>query len=76
MQGCATPDGVCPALTVQTAARVLRHDSAPNVPILRDGDPVTGDTNAGLSSLVVRSRLLEAHSPEFPRQVVPAGVSV
>ena len=57
---------VYPALTVQTAARALRHDSAPDVPILRDGDPVTGDTN-GLSSLVE----VEAHSPEFPRQVVP-----
>ena len=43
-------------LTVQTAAQALRHDSAPDVLILRDGDPVTGDTN-GLSSLVE----VEAH---------------
>jgi len=46
-----------------TAARALRLNSAPDFPILREGDPVMGDdTNDGLSSLVE----VEAHSPEFP----------
>ena len=61
MQGGATPDGVPPSLSRQLhepSATALRQ----NVSILRDGDPVTGDTN-GLSSLVE----VEAHSPEFGR---------
>ena len=41
----------CPDSVSCTSPPGLHHDSAPDVPILRDGDPVTGDTN-GLSSLV------------------------
>jgi len=44
----------------------VRHDSAPDVPILRDHNPVTGDTN-GLSSPL--SRLKPASCNKHPQAV-------